>query len=164
MRVLKKTEAEFDLSQDSAMGRSGDEIMNSSSRSESSNVRWDEVVDRSLVQPSMTPAIQRPGNRQHESANDVSVHVQLFGAWASVTIERTLNLVIPKPATVAAVIAVMGERLGDAFLTRVLDETGAKRRYCRLFVGGVPIEDLRTPIDADSIEIEMILLVAIEGG
>jgi len=138
--------------------------MNSSSRSESSNVRWDEVVDRSLVQPSMTPAIQRSGNRQHVSANDVSVHVQLFGAWASVTIERTLNLVIPKPATVAAVIAVMGERLGDAFLTRVLDETGAKRRYCRLFVGGAPIEDLRTPIDADSIEIEMILLVAIEGG
>jgi len=138
--------------------------MNSSSRYESSNVRWDEVVDRSLVQPSMTPAIQRSGNRQHESANDVSVHVQLFGAWASVTIERTLNLVVPKPATVAVVIAAMGERLGDAFLTRVLDETGAKRRYCRLFVGGVPIEDLRTPIDADSIEIEMILLVAIEGG
>ena len=50
------------------------------------------------------------------------------------------------------------------FLARVLDETGAKQRYCRLFVAGVPTEDLRTPIDTDSIEIEMILLVAIEGG
>jgi hypothetical protein len=125
--VLKKTETEFDLSQDAVMGRSGVEMMTSSSRFESCNVRWDEVVDHALVQPSMTPVIQRSGNRQHESTNDVSVHVQLFGAWASVTIERTLN-------------------------------------YCRLFVGGVPIDDMQTPIDADSIDIEMILLVAIEGG
>jgi hypothetical protein len=162
--VLKKTETEFDLSQDAVMGRSGVEMMTSSSRFESCNVRWDEVVDRALVQPSMTPVIQRSGNRQHESTNDVSVHVQLFGAWASVTIERTLNLVVPKPATVGAVIAAMGERLGDAFLARVLDDTGAKRPYCRLFVGGVPIDDMQTPIDADSIDIEMILLVALEGG
>jgi hypothetical protein len=141
-------------------------MKSSSSRSESStpNVRWDEVVDRALVPPALTPAIQRPGHGQGESANAISVRVQLFGAWASVTIERTLNLVVPKPATVGAVIAAVGERLGEAFLSRVLDDTGAKRRYCRLFVGGVPVEDMRTPIDADSIDIEMILLVAIEGG
>jgi hypothetical protein len=162
--VLKKTETEFDLSQGAAMGRSGDKMMSSSSISESSNVRWDEVVDRTLVQPSIMPAFQRSGDRQDESAKDVSINVQLFGAWASVAVERTQNIIVPKPTTVGAVIAAMGERLGDAFVARVLDDTGAKRRYCRLFVSGVPIDDMRTPIDADSVDIEMILLVAIEGG
>ena len=90
--------------------------------------------------------------------------MRLFGALASIATERTPNLVVPKPATVGDVLTALGERLGDAFLARVRDETGVKHRYCRLFVSGVPIEDLRTPINTDSIEIEMILLVATEGG
>jgi hypothetical protein len=139
-------------------------MMSSSSRPESANVRWDEVVDPALIQRAATPATQRARTQQTESANDVSVHVRLFGAWASVAIERALELVVPKPTTVGAIIAVMGERLGDAFLARVLDDTGAKRRCCRLFVGGVPIEDMKMPIHADSVGIEMIMLVAIEGG
>ena len=127
------------------------------------NVRWDEVVDSTFVQSSVVPAVQARRDR-HGSACDLCVHARLFGALASVTNERMLSLVVPKPATVGTVVAALGERLGDAFLARVVDETGAKHRYCRLFVGGVPIEDLRTPINADSIDIEMILLVAIEGG
>lgn len=127
------------------------------------NVRWDEVVDSPFVQSSTVPAVQSRRD-QHASASDLRVDVRLFGALASITTERMLSLVVPKPATVGTVVAALGERLGDAFLARVVDETGGKHRYCRLFVGGVPIEDLRTPINADSIEIEMILLVAIEGG
>ena len=138
-------------------------MLTSLSRGAISGVRWDDVVDSSLVQPSVTPAVQR---RRDEDgpATDVRVHVQLFGALASIATERTPNLVVPKPATVGDVVTALGERLGDAFLARVLDETGVKHRYCRLFVAGVPIEDMRTPIDTDSIEIEMILLVATEGG
>ncbi len=133
------------------------------SRGAPGNVRWDDVVDSALVQSAVTPAVERCRD-QDGPASDVRVHVRLFGALACITTERTLNLVVPKPATVGAVVAALGERLGGPFLARVLDETGAKHRYCRLFVAGVPTEDLRTPIDTDSIEIEMILLVAIEGG
>jgi hypothetical protein len=127
------------------------------------NVRWDEVVDCTLVQSALTPAVQRQRD-EDGLASDVRVHVQLFGALASIATERTLNLVVSKPATIGDVVTALGERLGDAFLARVVDETGVKHRYCRLFVTGVPIEDLRTPIDTDSVELEMILLIATEGG
>jgi hypothetical protein len=127
------------------------------------NVRWDDVVDTTLVRSAVTQAVPR-WRDQYGRSSDVHVHVQLFGALASIAIERATNLVIPKPATVGDVVTALGERLGEAFLARVRDETGVKHRYCRLFVAGVPIEDLQTPIDADSIEIEMILLIASEGG
>ena len=127
------------------------------------NIRWDEVVDCTLVQSSLTPAVQRQRD-EDGLASDVRVHVQLFGALASIATEQTLNLVVPKPATAGDIVTALGERLGNAFLARVVDETGVKHRYCRLFVAGVPIEDLRTPIDTDSIELEMILLIATEGG
>jgi molybdopterin converting factor small subunit len=134
-----------------------------SSEAAPGNVRWDDVVDATLVQSSVMPVVQRWRDRGRP-ASDVRVHVRLFGALASVAAEQALDLVVAKPATVAAVVAALGERLGEAFLARVIDESGAKQRCCRLFVAGAPIEDLRTPIDTDSIEIEMILLVAIEGG
>jgi molybdopterin converting factor small subunit len=138
-------------------------MQNFSSGAAHNDVRWDDVVDSTLIQSLVAPAaLQR---RDDDSrARDVHVHVQLFGALASIATERTLDLVVPKPATVGSIVAALGERLGAAFLARVVDGAGAKQRYCRLFVAGVQIEDLRTPIDSDSIEIEMILLVAIEGG
>ncbi len=126
-------------------------------------VRWDNVVGSTLAQSSVTPAILRWGE-EDGLANDVRVHVRLFGALASIAIEPAPNLVVPKPATLGDIVRALGERLGDAFLARVVDETGVKHRYCRLFVAGVPIEDLRTLIDADSVEIDMILLTALEGG
>ena len=126
-----------------------------------SNVRWDDVVDSTLVQSAAKPGVQ---SENSELTGDVRVHVQLFGALASIATERTLDLVVSRPASVGDVVTALGERLGDAFIARVRDETGAKHRYCRLFVAGVPVEDLRTPINIDSIEIEMILLVATEGG
>jgi hypothetical protein len=69
-------------------------------------------------------------------------------------------------ATLADAVAAAGERLGEAFLANVLDETGAKRRHCRLFVGGHPVDDLHTPVaaTADPRDIDIILLVAPEGG
>jgi molybdopterin converting factor small subunit len=138
-------------------------MLTSPSRAAQSNVRWDDVVDSTLIQSLMAPAV-RQRRDEDGRASDIRVHVQLFGALASITTERTLDLVVPKPATVAAVVAAIGARLGQTFLARVVDEAGTKQRYCRLFVAGVQIEDLQTPIDADSVDIEMILLVAIEGG
>ena len=128
-----------------------------------SNVRWDDVVD--FDSHSVLGHARRSARQDEDGqSSDLRVHVQLFGALASVTTERKLDIVVPKPTTIGAVVAALGERLGEVFLARVLDKAGMKQRYCRLFVAGVQIEDLRTPIDTDSIEIEMILLVAIEGG
>ena len=80
--------------------------------------------------------------------------------------EQSVRLKLPATATIADVLAIAGERLGEAFLARVLDETGAKRRHCRLFVGGYAIEDLQTALKAmpDPSEIDNILLIAPEGG
>jgi hypothetical protein len=61
---------------------------------------------------------------------------------------------------------MVGERLGEGFLAQVTDANGAKRRHCRLFVGGYPVEDLRTSLGAmpDPRDIDIILLIAPEGG
>lgn len=138
-------------------------MLKSSSKAVPGNIRWDDVVDSTLVKPWVLPAGQRLRD-QDEATGEISVRVRLFGALASVATKRTLHFVVAMPATVAAVVTALGERLGDAFLARVLDEAGAKQRYCRLFLAGVQIEDLQTPIDGGSVAIDMILLVAIEGG
>jgi hypothetical protein len=131
------------------------------------NVRWDVVVDRAASAVDyykIPPPLPRAEN--YRPAGNIQIHLQWFGALASLSVERSLKLELPPPATIADVLAALKGRLGELFLARVLDKTGAKHRYCRLFVDGYPIEDLRTMIDAaaNPIEIEIILLIAPEGG
>ncbi len=129
------------------------------------SVRWDAVVDRSAVQA--REAAPRPPTRALDQARGrIAVPVRLFGALASQSAERSFRLALPAAATVADLLVVLGERRGDGFLAQVLDETGAKRRHCRLFVGGFPIEDVDTALaaTADPSEIDIILLIAPEGG
>ena len=129
------------------------------------SVRWDAVVNRAAgdVCTSLPPV---PQSATRQDAGPLEVHVRLFGALASVSAERSVRLKLPATATIAEVLAIVGERLGEAFLARVLDETGAKRRHCRLFVGGYASEDLQTALHAmpDPSEIDIILLIAPEGG
>jgi hypothetical protein len=128
------------------------------------NVRWDAVVDRAAVAARET---QPPPIRAAEpDAGGIEVHVRLFGALASTSAERSFRLELPAAATIADVVALLGDRLGDGFLAQVLNENGAKRRHCRLFVGGYPIEDVQTALHAapDPSEIDIILLIAPEGG
>jgi len=127
------------------------------------SVRWDAVVDCRAVEKGPPPV---PSLTADCRAGSSRVHVQLFGALAAVSAERSIQLEVPAAATIADVLAILGERLGEPFSTRVLDRTGAKHRYCRLFVQGYPVENLRTPLDASSelTQIEIILLVAHEGG
>lgn len=131
------------------------------------NVRWDAVVDRaaSAVDYYKIPPLPPRAENSRPTGN-IQMHLQLFGALASLSAERSIKLELPPPATVADVLAALKERLGEVFLTRVLDETGAKHRYCRLFVDGYPVEDMQTLIDATAhpIEIEIILLILPEGG
>ena len=128
------------------------------------NVRWDAVVDRTAVAArEMSPL---PGHPAEPRAGGIEVHVRLFGALASFSAQRSLRLRLPSAATIADVLAVVGERLGEGFLAQVTDATGAKRRHCRLFVGGYPVEDVGTALGAspDPSEIDIILLIAPEGG
>jgi hypothetical protein len=92
----------------------------------------------------------------------VRAHVRLFGALAAASAERSFQLELPAGTTIAEALGALGEPL----LARVLDESGAKHRYCRLFVAGQAVEDLQTALDAhaDPTEIEIILLIAPEGG
>jgi hypothetical protein len=128
------------------------------------SVRWDAVVDRTAGSICETPPLPRSAAEQ--SADLIEVHLQLFGALAWMSAERSIRLELATTATIADVLAIVGERLGDGFLAQVLDESGVKRRHCRLFVGGYPVEDLQTPLSAtiDPSDIDIILLIAPEGG
>ncbi len=129
------------------------------------SVRWDAVVDRAAADVRKTPPLLRE-SATRQTTGCIEVHVRLFGALASASTERSVRLALPFTATIADTLAVLGERLGEGFLAHVLDESGAKRRYCRLFVGGYPLEDLQTDLRAtpDPSEIDIILLIAPEGG
>jgi hypothetical protein len=130
------------------------------------NIRWDAVVDRAAVAGRQAPPLP-PGDAIDGSpTNNIQVRVQLFGALAAVSRRQSIELTLPADATLAGLIAMLGDQLGEAFLAHVLDASGAKRRHCRLFVAGYPVEDLQAPLHPanEPTEIDIILLVAPEGG
>jgi molybdopterin converting factor small subunit len=129
------------------------------------NIRWDAVVDPAAVERHRAaPRLWRPVI--DPNADSIRVRVQLFGALAALSSQQAVQLALPAGATVADVIAMLGDRLGETFPTYVIDASGAKRRHCRLFVAGYPVEDLQTPLDPaiEPTEIEIILLISPEGG
>ncbi len=128
------------------------------------SVRWDAVVDRSLVPgESVSARMRRLTPRR---ACTVLAHVDLFGALISAGAKRSFDLDLPGDATVADVLALLAGDLGEEFLDRVLDPAGNKRSYCRLFVDGVAVEDLQQPLEtaAGPAQIEIVLLMGLEGG
>lgn len=128
-------------------------------------IRWDAVVDPTTVDTGKAPS-PRPSFFVDQCADRIALQVRLFGALASFDAKRSIQLELPVHATIADVFALLGERLGETFLALLVDETGAKRRHCRLFVGGYPVENVNTPLaaTADPTRIEIILLIAPEGG
>ena len=124
-------------------------------------VRWDAVVAPRAVAPYPTPRA-----RVDHGAASIKIHVQLFGALAAHHAERSLQFDQPAGTTVIDMLTVAEQRLGAPLLVHVLDERGAKRRHCRLFVDGYAVEDLRTPLEGATgrAEIDIILLIAPEGG
>ena len=125
------------------------------------DVRWDAVVAPRAAAPSPTPRA-----RVDHGAASIKVHVQLFGALAAHREERSLQFDQPAGTTVIDMLTVAEQRLGAPLLVHVLDERGAKRRHCRLFVDGYAVEDLRRELDGATgrAEIDIILLIAPEGG
>ena len=131
------------------------------------NVRWDAVVDRAATavdHPYIRPLPLRAANPRR--TENIRIRVQLFGALASLSAERTIKLDLPSPVTIARVLTALKERLGEVFLARVINRVGAKHSYCRLFVDGYPVENLQTLLHATAnpTEIEIILLITPEGG
>jgi hypothetical protein len=102
----------------------------------------------------------------HNSAAAIQVHLQLFGALATCCPERSLCFEQPAGTTIINMLLAAEERLGAPLMVHVRDESGAKRRHCRLFVDGYAVEDLQTPLDGmiGPAEIDIILLIAPEGG
>lgn len=128
-------------------------------------IRWDAVVDPSGVDcREASPSPSRVS--VDRSRGPIAAEVRLFGALATAERSRCVTLEVSPDARLADVLRLLGERLGGAFLASVIDESGAKRRHCRLFVGGYAVERLETPLaaTADPGKIEIILLVAPEGG
>lgn len=99
-------------------------------------------------------------------AGGVAVRVWLFGALSALAPARPVVLGLAAGFTPGDVIAALGQRCGPEFLDRVLRAPGEKFSHCRLFVNGLAIEDLGQPVEAGgaTAEIEMILLIAPEGG
>jgi hypothetical protein len=128
-------------------------------------IRWDAVVDPATAEAGRAaPSISRFAPAA--AAASAVIDVRLFGALAYLTSERSLRLDLPAHSTVGDVLVRLGERFGESFLALLVDEAGAKRRHCRLFVGGYAVESTDTPLPAtaDPSEMEIILLVAPEGG
>jgi len=126
-------------------------------------VRWDAVVGCSamdVLSPRADGVVTGPAE------GHTQVRVRLFGALAARSTRPEVRLEIDASATLGHLLAMAGECFGDWLLDHVLDECGRKRRHCRIFVGGHPIEDLQTPlcVTADPSEVEIILLIAPEGG
>jgi len=130
------------------------------------NVRWDAVVvdNRFWAEPPRPSAAHAASKQEH--AAPVSVKVWLYGNLASVSEERPLVLQIPQGFTVADVLAELTRRYGEAFSDHVFAADGRKIRQCRVFVDGLPADDVDTPVHAGTAPalVEIILLTAIEGG
>jgi hypothetical protein len=129
-------------------------------------IRWDAVVDPAAAAEAGCAPPPAARSISLADADRVLVDVRLFGALAYLTSERSLRLELPAHSTVGDVLVRLGERFGASFLALLVDEAGTKRRHCRLFVGGYAVEstDAPLPATADPSEIEIILLVAPEGG
>jgi hypothetical protein len=129
------------------------------------NIRWDAVVDPAAVaSPSASPMLAPPVIDRN--SDGVRVRVRLFGALAALSSQQSIELVVPTGVPIAEVIGILGGQFGETFSTQIIDAAGAKRRYCRLFVAGYPVENLQTPLYPinELTEIDIILLIAPEGG
>ena len=128
------------------------------------SVRWDAAVGNSRfwIEPPRPAA--KPSTPNVTSS--VAVKVWPYGALASVLAERPLELQLPEGFTVADVLAELGRRYGDEFSDLAIGGDGRKLRHCRVFVDGLPADDIETPVQVGPSPalVEIILLTAIEGG
>jgi hypothetical protein len=129
------------------------------------SVRWDAVVGSSRFWTEPPRPASEPSPTQ-EVASPVAVKVWPYGTLASVLAERPLELQLPEGFSVGDVLAELGRRYGPEFSDLVIGADGRKFRHCRVFVDGLPADDVETPVRVGRSPalVEIILLTAIEGG
>ncbi|MCR4332555.1 MAG: MoaD/ThiS family protein [Sulfuricaulis sp.] len=129
-------------------------------------VRWDSVVGSSRFWTEPSRPAAKSSTLKQEVASPVAVKVWPYGTLASVFPERPLELQLPEGFSVRDVLTELGRRYGDEFSDRVFGADGRKFRHCRVFVDGLPADDVEVPVHAGPSPalVEIILLTAIEGG
>lgn len=126
------------------------------------NVRWDSAAQDAGFW-------SKPGSTARESASQagdrIRVQALLFGALAPACSAGPIALELHRPFSARDVIEALARRLGDPFRERVLDASGRKHRHCRIFVDGLPADEIDAQVAAGpDARVEMILLTAAEGG
>lgn len=126
-------------------------------------VRWDAVVDRSCFWTEADPAPRAPAPVEGACAE---VEVWLYGLLAGPQVERPLRLRLETGVTLGDAIAELRRRLDPDLYRQVVSPDGRLLRHCRVFVNGEQAEDLAAPIPcgASPASVELILLIAAEGG
>lgn len=128
------------------------------------SVRWDAVVgDSGFWTEPPRPAAKPSAS---EVASPAAVKVWPYGTLAGVLTERPLELQLPAGFSVGDVLAELTRRYGAEFSDLVIGDDGRKLRHCRVFVDGLPADDVETPVRVGPSPalVEIILLTAIEGG
>ena len=130
------------------------------------SVRWDAVVDKSRSWIGAASPIALPPAPSRVGAPPISVKVWLYGSLARILEERPVEVKLPEGFSVGDVMTELGRRYGKEFLDRVVAPDGHKLSHCRVYVDGLPADEVDTPVHAGSSPavVEMILLTAIEGG
>lgn len=131
------------------------------------NTRWDQVVERSGPIPGGLPPQAHRSDAAAKPSAPTLVNAWLYGALAGSAPPRPLALALPPAFTLGQLLAALRERCGDVVMERIVDRDGAKRRACRVFVNGLPLDDLDSPAahaGPGPDRVEVILVMGIEGG
>jgi hypothetical protein len=130
--------------------------------------RWDAVVDKSrFCMESPLPIAVSTGPRDTTTvAASVPVKIWLYGELATLLPERPLVVGLPDGFTLGEVFADLSKRCGQEFRDAVIRPDGKKSTHCRVFVDGLPVDDLDTPVHVGSSPalVELIVISATEGG
>lgn len=96
----------------------------------------------------------------------LTLKVWLFGGLSTIIPDRPATLAVAPNFTAMDVISELGNRYGSDFLDQVMETENEKTKCCKIFVDGLPVEDIHWPVETEGeqAEFEMILLAADEGG
>lgn len=129
------------------------------------------VKDESAVlwyRPSRESSEPAAGGKKSAVANaaDITLKISLFGILARHIPERPLMLTMPGTTTVSDLITYLEKEYLQSVPELATDDPAGLSPFCRVFIDGYPIEDFNLLVDNGKpvIDLEMILLLAYEGG
>lgn len=98
------------------------------------------------------------------SAASLMVRVWMFGWISRMVGERETTLELPAGATVADVLAALGERYGETMLGELMRTRKEKSSACRISLNGHLVHDIDVPLGNGAATVEIMVLSAYEGG